>query len=207
MTISRTITTSATPPTPARAVAALGDVATLPAARGRGYATSTCASLCRLLLADGCSTIALNVREEPSSDAPILTTVRRGATLQLLEEKDGWYRVRVASGGVGWVSSKYVAMGAPPPRRGRRGCPPDSDYAFEKSPLPSFSEDGRHGLVVVDANVNTDGAVTSTKVVSNNTGDAALAAIAEREIRAAKFIAPVRKCVKRSFVFTYKRAF
>ncbi len=150
---------------------------------------------------------ALNVREEPSSDAPILTTVRRGATLQLLEEKDGWYRVRVASGGVGWVSSKYVAMGAPPPRRGRRGCPPDSDYAFEKSPLPSFSEDGRHGLVVVDANVNTDGAVTSTKVVSNNTGDAALAAIAEREIRAAKFIAPVRNCVKRSFVFTYKRAF
>lgn len=150
---------------------------------------------------------ALNVREEPSADAPALTMVRRGDTLQLLEEKDGWYRVRVASGGVGWVSAKYVAMGAPPPRRRRAGCPPDSDYAFEKSPLPSFSEDGRHGLVVVDANVNTDGAVTSTKVVSNNTGDAALAAIAEREIRAAKFIAPVRNCVKRSFVFTYKRAF
>jgi hypothetical protein len=150
---------------------------------------------------------ALNVREEPTADAPILTTVQRGATLQLLEEKDGWYRVRVASGGVGWVSAKYVAMGAPPPRRGRAGCPPDSDYAFEKSPLPSFSEDGRHGLVVIDANVNTSGVVTSTKVVSNNTGDASLAAIAEREIRAAKFVPPVRDCVKRSFVFTYKRAF
>lgn len=150
---------------------------------------------------------ALNVREEPSADAPILTTVRRGATLHLLEENDGWYRVRVASGGEGWVSAKYVAMGAPPPRRRRAGCPPDSDYAFEKSPLPSFSEDGRHGLVVIDANVNTEGVVTSTKVVSNNTGDASLAAIAEREIRAAKFVPPVRDCVKRSFVFTYKRAF
>jgi ribosomal protein S18 acetylase RimI-like enzyme len=45
-------------------VAALGDVATLPSSRGRGHATATCASLCRLLLADGCSTIALNVRQD-----------------------------------------------------------------------------------------------------------------------------------------------
>lgn len=49
---------------PAHGVAALGDVATLPAARGRGHATATCASLCRLLRDDGCATIALNVRED-----------------------------------------------------------------------------------------------------------------------------------------------
>ena len=36
---------------------------------------------------------------------------------------------------------------------------------------------------------------------------AALASIAEKEIRSAKFIPPVRDCVKRSFIFTYKRAF
>lgn len=49
---------------PAHGVAALGDVATLPSARGRGRATATCASLCRLLRDDGCATIALNVRED-----------------------------------------------------------------------------------------------------------------------------------------------
>lgn len=49
---------------PAHGVAALGDVATLPSARARGHATATCASLCRLLRADGCTTIALNVRED-----------------------------------------------------------------------------------------------------------------------------------------------
>jgi ribosomal protein S18 acetylase RimI-like enzyme len=49
---------------PGHGVAALGDVATLPSARGRGLATATCASLCRLLHADGCTTIALNVRED-----------------------------------------------------------------------------------------------------------------------------------------------
>jgi TonB family protein len=154
---------------------------------------------------------ALNVREEPTTDAPALTMVRRGDTLHVLEEKEGWYRVRLASGQTGWVSAQYVTLGtaaaAPAGRRRAGGCPPDSDYAFEKAPLPSFSENGGHGLVVVEANVNAQGSVTSTKVVSNTTGDAALAAIAEREIRGAKFIAPVRNCVKRTFIFTYKRAF
>lgn len=153
---------------------------------------------------------ALNVREEATTDAAALTMVRRGDMLQIIEEKEGWYRVRLASGQTGWVSAQYVSLGttAPPPTgRRRAGCPPDSDYAFEKAPMPSFSENGGHGLVVVDATVNTQGSVTSTKIVSNTTGDAALAAIAEREIRGARFIAPVRNCVKRTFIFTYKRAF
>ena len=152
---------------------------------------------------------ALNVREEATTDSPALTMVRRGDTLHVIEEKDGWYRVRLASGQTGWVSAQYVSLGSAPAPAARRraGCPPDSDYAFEKAPMPSFSENGGHGLVVVEANVNTEGTVTATKVVSNTTGDAALAAIAEREIRGAKFIAPVRNCVKRTFIFTYKRAF
>lgn len=49
---------------PAFGVAALGDVATHPTERGRGLAGATCATLCRQLRADGCTTIALNVRED-----------------------------------------------------------------------------------------------------------------------------------------------
>ena len=152
---------------------------------------------------------ALNVRAEPSTDTEALTLVRKGDALTLIEERNGWYRVRLASGQTGWVSTQYVSRGGNPPasRPRRAGCPADADFAFEKSPLPSFSEDGQHGLVVVEASVNTTGTVTSTKVVSNTTGDAALAAMAEREIRGAKFVAPVRDCVKRAFIFTYKRAF
>ena len=155
------------------------------------------------------SATALNVRAGASTDAEILTTLRRGASLKLLEEVNGWYRVELATGGSGWVSAQFVSPGSgtAPPARRRSGCAPDSDYAFEKSPLPSFTEDGAHGLVVVEANVTADGNVTSTRVISNATGDPALGAIAEREIRSAKFIAPVRNCVRRAFIFTYKRAF
>ena len=46
---------------PTWSVAALGNVATLPGLRGRGLARSACAALCRVLLEDGITTIALNV--------------------------------------------------------------------------------------------------------------------------------------------------
>jgi predicted GNAT family acetyltransferase len=45
-------------------VAALGNVATLPAARGAGLATAACARLCRILLDDGIDVISLNVRAD-----------------------------------------------------------------------------------------------------------------------------------------------
>ena len=48
-------------------VAALGNVATLPEARGRGLATAACADLCRRLLEDGIDVIALNVRADNTS--------------------------------------------------------------------------------------------------------------------------------------------
>lgn len=49
---------------PAYRVAALGNVATLPDARGSGLATAACARLCRLLLDDGIDVISLNVRAD-----------------------------------------------------------------------------------------------------------------------------------------------
>jgi len=55
--------------------------------------------------------------------------------------------------------------------------------------------------------VDTRGNVTSAKVVSNTTGDDSLGALAEREIRGAKFTPPIRNCVAKAFIFTYKRSF
>ena len=46
------------------AVAALGNVATLPELRGRGLARGACAALCTLLLSDGIETIGLNVHRD-----------------------------------------------------------------------------------------------------------------------------------------------
>jgi ribosomal protein S18 acetylase RimI-like enzyme len=48
-------------------VATLGNVATLPAARGAGLATTACAGLCRILLGDGIDVVSLNVRADNAS--------------------------------------------------------------------------------------------------------------------------------------------
>ena len=52
---------------PAWRVATLGNVATVPAARGAGLATAACARLCRLLLDDGIDVVSLNVRADNAS--------------------------------------------------------------------------------------------------------------------------------------------
>src|SRR4051794_25728690 len=150
----------------------------------------------------------LNVRGEASPQGEVVGHARRGERVTILGESGEWLRVRTGGGEVGWVSSQHVARddAAAPSPRGRRGCPPDSDYRFVTAPRPSFNENGPHGVVTIEAAVNVQGTVTSTKVVSNTTGEEALAAIAAREVTAAKFAPPVRNCVARAFLFTYRRA-
>jgi uncharacterized protein YgiM (DUF1202 family) len=149
----------------------------------------------------------LNVRREPSMEGEVIGHARRGERVAIVGESGPWLRVRTGGGEVGWVSSQHVARDDAAVPRGRHGCPPDSDYRFVDAPRPSFKEGGPHGVVTIEANVDARGSVTSTRVVSNTTGEDALAVIAAREVTAAKFAAPVRNCVVRAFVFTYRRAF
>ncbi|HUJ15553.1 MAG TPA: SH3 domain-containing protein [Thermoanaerobaculia bacterium] len=148
----------------------------------------------------------LNVRRDASSSSDIVAQVRRGERLALLSESPDWDRIRLGNGDIGFVSVPYVIReGAP--ARARRGCAADADYAFVKTPTPSFSDSSAHGIVSVEATVDAHGNVTATKVIDNTTGDESLATLAEREIREAKFSPPVRNCVPKSFIFTYKRSF
>ena len=155
---------------------------------------------------------ALNVRAEATTEGEVITQVKKGTTLDVLADDDSWTKVRLASGEVGWVASRFVSSGSAAKTSSkaasRKGsCPADSDFAFTETPTLAFSDSGAHGMVIVEANVNTKGNVTATKVVSNSTGDNALAFLAEREIKGAKFSPPIRNCVARSFIFTYRRTF
>src|SRR5688572_30640240 len=134
---------------------------------------------------------ALNVRKEASTEADVVAQVKRNTALDVLAEDESWVKVRLAGGETGWVAARFVSSGAATgtakKKQTKKGCPADSDYAFETTPTPSFSDSGAHGIVVVEANVNAGGTVTKTRVVSNSTGDESLAFLAEREIKAAKF--------------------
>jgi TonB family protein len=154
---------------------------------------------------------ALNVRREPAADGEVIAQVKKGTSLGVLQSDESWMKVRLADGSTGWVAERFVAReGASQKKRAtakRGSCPADSDFAFLETPMPAFSDSGAHGLVVVEASVNTKGTVTSTKVVSNATGDEALAFLAAREIKSAKFSPPIRDCGPRAFVYTYRKMF
>jgi len=154
---------------------------------------------------------ALNVRREPTATGEVITLVKRGQKLTLLASTESWMNVRLESGESGWVASQHVtrdgAAAKPSARQRKGGCPADSDFAFATTPVPSFSDSGKHGLVIVEADVDASGSVLRTRVISNSTGDDSLAFLTQREIKGAKFIAPIRNCVARAFIFTYKRTF
>jgi len=150
----------------------------------------------------------LNVRGDASMEGEVRAQVKRGEELALLEDGEGWIRVRTSGGETGWVSERFVSRnGAPAARKSKKGCPADSDYAILDAPALGFSENGPHGLVIVEAKVSAGGNVTGTRVVSNSTGSDALGSAAEREIHAAKFEPPIVNCVPREFFFMYRRTF
>lgn len=154
---------------------------------------------------------ALNVRREPSSDGEVIAQVKKGTALGVLRSDESWMKVRLADGSIGWVAERFVAReGASQKKRApakRGSCPADSDFAFLEMPTPTFSDSGAHGLVVVEATVNTKGIVTAAKVIANGTGDEALAFLTVREIKSAKFSPPIRDCGPRAFIYTYRKTF
>ena len=135
----------------------------------------------------------------------VLKQAKKNEALTFLSSVEDWTKVQLADGTVGWVASRFVAQ-TQSAQITKPGC--NTDFAFVKTPKPAFSEgETKHGLIVVDAYVNADGNVTSTTLVKNETGDEKLAAVAQNEIRSARFEAPKRNCVARAFIFTYKRSF
>jgi len=163
---------------------------------------------------------ALNVRREASTAAEVIVQVKKGEALSVLANGDSWVKVRLANGEVGWVAERFVSgdgergtakttarTAARKNAKRNSKCPVDSDYAFVDTPTLRFSDSGAHGIVVVDATVNARGDVIATRLVSNTTRDEALAFLAEREIREAKFSPPIRNCAPREFIFTYRRTF
>jgi uncharacterized protein YgiM (DUF1202 family) len=149
----------------------------------------------------------LNIRADSSTSAEIVGHARRGERLAVVGDSGSWLRVKLNDGTTGWVASQLVVREGAAARPRRGGCQPDSNYSFLIAPKPSFFENGPHGMVMIEASVDAHGIVSATRVVSNETKDDSLAAIAEREVRNARFTPPIRNCAPKSFIFTYKRAF
>ncbi len=50
---------------------------------------------------------ALRLRSSPSTSADTITTLKRGATLKVIEKSGDWYKVRTAAGQLGWAKAVH----------------------------------------------------------------------------------------------------
>jgi uncharacterized protein YgiM (DUF1202 family) len=60
---------------------------------------------------------SVNLREGPSMDSKIISVLKKGAKLIVLEEKAGWLRVRLEDGKEGWVGKAMTSEGVQPKSR------------------------------------------------------------------------------------------
>lgn len=59
----------------------------------------------------------INIRTAPSTDARRITLVDRWTKVQVLGRQGDWSRIRLQSGAIGWVLSKYLSPTKPPQTR------------------------------------------------------------------------------------------
>lgn len=139
----------------------------------------------------------LKVHARADDASPVTTTFLSGESVSVLSQKGDWVEVRTADGS-GWAHGADLTGAA-------------AAAAEEENPTPKFrvppspaSAPSTHGTIYIEAAVNTDGDVTSTKVLANTTGSAALAARNEAAIRAAKFYPIVIRGEKKPFLYDYR---
>ena len=122
----------------------------------------------------------LPVREQPNDTAAIITTYSNGEAISILAEKGEWVEVRTGDR-AGWArkadlttaDKKLEAETNPEPK-------------FRKMPMPISAPSAR-GEIYIEADVNTDGDVVSTRIITNTTGSASLASQNEAALKSGKF--------------------
>ncbi|MEW9080783.1 C40 family peptidase [Terrisporobacter glycolicus] len=53
---------------------------------------------------------SLNVRKGPSTDYAVVAKLRNNEIVNLLEKSNGWYKVKLSNGIIGWTSGDYISI-------------------------------------------------------------------------------------------------
>ncbi|WP_042275735.1 C40 family peptidase [[Clostridium] dakarense] len=55
------------------------------------------------------TTSALNIRSGPSTSNSIIDKAYKGQNIEILESSNGWYKVKLSNGKIGWASGQYIS--------------------------------------------------------------------------------------------------
>jgi hypothetical protein len=115
----------------------------------------------------------------------------------VLAKNGDWSEVRTVDGS-GWVHSADLATAADAKKEEENPTP-----KFRVAPSP-VSAPTAHGVIYLEADVNTEGEVTHVDVISNETGDANLLQRNIAALMQAKFYPIVQKGQKKAFKYDFR---
>jgi len=139
----------------------------------------------------------LQVREQASDSAPVLSTYQNGEAISVLAEKGEWVEVRSGDGS-GWAEAADLTDAA-----GKDAADANPEPKFKVVPMPVSAPSAR-GAIYIRAKVNTDGEITSTEILENTTGNTALAEQNASALENAKFHPMIVKGERRQFEYFHR---
>ncbi|HEY2322418.1 MAG TPA: SH3 domain-containing protein [Thermoanaerobaculia bacterium] len=139
----------------------------------------------------------LSVHAKADDASPVVTKFLNGESVSILSRKGDWVEVRT-TGGSGWAHAADLTNAA-----GAKAEEANPTPKFRKPPSP-VSQPGAHGIVYIEAAVNTEGDVTHTQIITNTTGSESLAAQNEAALKQSKFYPIVQKGQKKDFLYYYR---
>ena len=139
----------------------------------------------------------LNVREQPNDAAPVMATYSNGEAMSVLSQKGEWAEVRTGDR-VGWAKMAELTTAAAKTESEENPTP-----KFRVMPLP-VSAPSATGEIYIEADVNTDGDVVNTRLLSNTTGSEALAHQNVSALKMAKFYPIIIKGERQVFKYYHR---
>jgi hypothetical protein len=139
----------------------------------------------------------LVVREQPNDTAPELATYSNGESVSVLAEKGDWVEVRTGDRS-GWAKRADLTTA-----EGKSQAEDNPEPKFRVLPMP-VSAPSAKGEVYIEADVNTEGEVTATRIISNTTGQPALATQNANALKSARFYPIIIKGERQQFKYYHK---
>lgn len=139
----------------------------------------------------------LPVRQQPNDTAPILVTYQNGESISILADKGEWVEVRSGDGS-GWARAADLTSA-----EGKQQAEANPEPKFRVMPMP-VSAPSAKGEIYLEADVNSDGEVTSVRTISNTTGSAALERQNTDALQNAKFFPIMQNNQRTKFKYYHR---
>ena len=139
----------------------------------------------------------LKVYEKPDAAAAVVATYQYNETVPVLVRQGEWLEIRVGDGS-GWIKASDVGDASE-----SQSAKDNLTPKFQLAPSPVTHLTAK-GDIYIEADVNTDGDVVATKVITNTTGSTGLAEQNAAALQKAKFFPIIKNGAKMPFKYYHR---